>query len=385
MRVQIVITICCLLHVGSVGAACANPYDDSVPLELGQKLERAANEIADVTSLNDRAFDAALDGDRDAQFKIAESYFRGLRHLPVDIQTAAEWLILSARPTHTQETFLLARPDPDAHVSEAGEYFRSGYAYHTGTGVAQNAITARRKYLKAAKLGHAAAANNLGVIYFAGQGVPVSHNTAGEWFSKAAQGNNPLGMYHTGLLHLHGLGLEQDGQKALAYFHEAARHNVGEAQAKLGLLHFYGTVVQKDDGAAASWFQKAAINNVPLAMRHLGYMYQAGRGVRPGAVAAMRYYGASAFERRAEIYYWLGLMNRGWGNGNEDYAKSYIWMSLAREYGDIEMKQDVREWILTAEDHMDTHEKRSARDQLDDLRRRIDLYQDNPHRIKSRL
>ena len=78
--------------------------------------------------------------------------------------------------------------------------------------------TALKEWRPLAKIGVAAAQNNLGVIYRKGHGVPRDYGEALKWYLRAADQGNVNAQYSLGLMHFRGNGVAQDFVLAHLWF-----------------------------------------------------------------------------------------------------------------------------------------------------------------------
>merc|ERR1712060_679663 len=62
-----------------------------------------------------------------------------------------------------------------------------GQMYREGEGIPKDASTALRWFTRAADLGHAKAADELGVMYLSGEGTEVDEEGAAYWFATSEQ------------------------------------------------------------------------------------------------------------------------------------------------------------------------------------------------------
>ena len=74
-----------------------------------------------------------------------------------------------------------------AKIGNAAAQNNLGNMYATGEGVEQNYETAKGWYEKSAKQGYAAAQNNLGIMYANGEGVEQNYETAKGWYEKGGR------------------------------------------------------------------------------------------------------------------------------------------------------------------------------------------------------
>ncbi|HDN9015877.1 TPA: sel1 repeat family protein [Aeromonas salmonicida] len=110
---------------------------------------------------------AAEQGDRDAQFKLANLYRRGLG-LRRNMSAAKEWYIRAAEKNHV------------------GALFQLGELYWLGLIGKIDKMEASRWYLQAAIQGNTEAQYRLGILYKYGHGLPIDDSEALKWWQQAA-------------------------------------------------------------------------------------------------------------------------------------------------------------------------------------------------------
>ena len=136
--------------------------------------------------------------------------------------------------------------------------FEVGARYAEGRGVPQDMLTAVVWYEKSADAGLAPAQYRLGSIYEKGLGVPRDLAKAQEWYRRAADAGNVKAMHNLAVLYAEGAGGAPDLERAALLFREAAEHGVRDSQFNLAILHARGLGVPQDLVEAYKWFAVAA-------------------------------------------------------------------------------------------------------------------------------
>jgi localization factor PodJL len=171
----------------------------------------AANELpASIGNTALRA--AAINGDPDAAYEIAERYLAG-RGVKSDVTEAIKWFERSVAK------------------GSAVAAFRLGMAFEKGLGVPKDRARARTNYVLAANAGHLKAMHNLAVMMVE---EPRADNkpdyaSAIPWFRKAAEHGLRDSQYNLGVLYARGLGVQQNLAESFRWFALAA--NQGDADA----------------------------------------------------------------------------------------------------------------------------------------------------------
>ena len=136
--------------------------------------------------------------------------------------------------------------------------FEVGARYAEGRGVTQDMRTAVAWYEKSADAGLAPAQYRLGSIYEKGLGVPRDLAKAQDWYKRAADAGNVKAMHNLAVLYAEGAGGAPDLEQAAGLFRAAAEHGVRDSQFNLAILRARGLGVPQDLVAAYKWFAIAA-------------------------------------------------------------------------------------------------------------------------------
>ncbi len=164
--------------------------------------------------------------------------------------------------------------------------FTRGVQYDQGdpsSGISQDYARAAAAYRKAAELGFAPAAENLGVLYQKGLGVPQDYALAAYWYRKA---DGVTSWYDLAQLYANGLGVKQDYAQAAALYLKGADQGDAPSELRLAVLYFQGQGVPQDDRQGVDWCRKSADQGYAQAQSLLGLLYAQGRGVLQDYVQA---------------------------------------------------------------------------------------------------
>lgn len=133
----------------------------------------------------------------------------------------------------------------------------------------------------------AAADNNLGYAYETGSGVAQDYAAARDWYVRAAGQGNGNAQAAPGGLYEHGLGVEKDLGRAAAQDQMAAAQNNADGLYRLAALHEAGQGVLQSATTAAAMYLRSANLDFEAAMRRLATAYQKGElGLKADAVQA---------------------------------------------------------------------------------------------------
>ena len=145
----------------------------------------------------------------------------------------------------------------------------------------RNPDEAARLLAAAAKLGHAAAAYDLGLLYLQGQQFPQDFARAAELFRAAANAGNAEAQYALATMVKEGRGVS-DQALLEAHAFDGAKASVAgnvDAMVEFAIAQFNGDGTKKDEAAAAKLFLKAARRGSPIAQDRLARILMAGRGM----------------------------------------------------------------------------------------------------------
>ena len=119
-----------------------------------------------------------------------------------------------------------------------------------------------------AKLGDAAAQNNLGAVYREGKLVPRDYKQSIRWFTVAAKQGYPTAQFNLGVMFARGLGVARDRVTALKWFKLAAEQGNVNAQFNLAQAYAKGAGTSLDLEAALRWYSTAAKQGDKVALKN---------------------------------------------------------------------------------------------------------------------
>jgi len=133
-------------------------------------------------------------------------------------------------------------------------------------------LTTRNKYTeaalwyhRAANMGIATAAYNLGTLYYNGQGFPQDYAQARHWFEEAAKRNDPYAEFQLGMMYGNGKGVDTDPAAELRWYTKAAEQGLPAAQYNLAVMYHNAEGVDQDDVKAYAWLLLAQRGGVDVA------------------------------------------------------------------------------------------------------------------------
>lgn len=288
-----------------------------------EKVEESLEKPVIVQRDNQLSFDdylqMAIDGDAEAQLKVADSYYYG-RDVKRDYEQAFYWYQRIAASS-------------DSYVWE-----QMGVCYYFGYGTDKNYSKAIKWLEKAANDNRAFSQACLGYCFYLGQGVSLDYTRAFHLFQRAANNNNTWSMSLIGDCYYYGRGVDKDLSEAFKWYEKSAQNNWSYSQAILGRCYYNGEGVPLDYEKALYWYKKSADNNNAWGMSLLGDYYYDGKALDTNYSMAIVWYEKAANKNNVWAMKQLGLMYCN-GNGCQcDYDTAIIWLEKAALAGNEKAK-----------------------------------------------
>ncbi len=152
--------------------------------------------------------------------------------------------------------------------------------------------------LRAAELGSAQAAFDVGVMYESGFVVERSATRAAQWYRRAADAGIPAAQHNLALLLRAGKGVPRDGAEAVKLLQEAAHRGMTASMFTLGDIYERGDAAPKDLAATTAWFAITAQFERQAAM---GKETQLGRTALDRSQAIQRVLTPAELQRAREL------------------------------------------------------------------------------------
>lgn len=158
--------------------------------------------------------------------------------------------------------------------------------------VRRSAVKAAKWFRRATEHGSGPAQNNLGILLGNGNGVRKNVEEALSWLRRAFRAGDSCAAQNIAITYRE----KGDLRAAVKWFRKAAETGDGEAQIQLGIHYYWGKGVRKDPRAAVQCFRTAAraknISGVGRddAFFFLGIAYYEGRGVRASPLNARKFF-----------------------------------------------------------------------------------------------
>jgi TPR repeat protein len=205
----------------------------------------------------------ALQNDPQAQFWLANNYWRGGEGVPKDLNKALYWEQKAAEQKH-----------PEAQ-------YRMGVRYEDGYHVEKNSRVAIKWYEACANNGfgkwQSDAQASLGLRCLEGDGVTPDPLKAYEWYSKSALQGNDSSLFFISALLLNKKDKE-DQLIGRVMLETAASKGLPQAQCRLALYYSDGMFLSPDFSSAMTWARKASDQGYARAQCLLGNFLLEGRG-----------------------------------------------------------------------------------------------------------
>ena len=123
-----------------------------------------------------------------------------------------------------------------------------------GTDIPKDAQAGTGWLMRAAELGSAQSAFNVGVMYERGFVVERDSGKAAEWYRRAADADLAVAKHNLALLLREGKGVPRDGKAAIALLKSAARQGMAASLFSLGDIYDRGDAAPRDPVEALAWF-----------------------------------------------------------------------------------------------------------------------------------
>lgn len=171
-------------------------------------------------------------------------------------QAGVEEGILAYDKKDFQTAFSILKPLADQNNAKAMHYI--GKMYFKGEGVAKDRSKSVSYWQKAAGIGYAVSAYNMGICCKFGYGISKDTKKALEWFEYAVELGDTPSAFQIGKLYRDGHLGTTDFSRARIWFEKAARKGNESAMNDLAVMYQKGTHIPKDLPKAYAWFKLAA-------------------------------------------------------------------------------------------------------------------------------
>ncbi len=280
--------------------------------DIDRQLNLAFDADPEVPSEDRYSTQSAEQGDKDAQFQLAQNYQFGISCLPRDPVQALVWYKAAETNGHPLGARLTKRVSeglPIAGLAEA-EY-QIGSMFQDSTRVRPDQREAVDWFCRAASHGQADAQMELGRLHEASDVI-----AAYAWYNVSAK---------------------QDSEAAKAAFKDVrgrmSDREFADACARLGEMYRSGTVIPPDESEALYWYREAARAGVPAAEFAMGEIYRNGEGVASDDQQAFEWYLKAAYHGVSDAQYEVGEMRLVGDGVRQDPVEGLAWLYIASIHG----------------------------------------------------
>ncbi len=148
---------------------------------------------------------------------------------------------------------------------------------------AQDKVTADEAQTQARKKPNAVADFDAGIAAYHANDLPLAYKK----FLAAAKEGHADSQFNVALMYEKGIGVGKDEKEAVVWYGKAASQGNGNAQFNLGVLYENGRGTKVDLAKANEWYRKASVQGDALAIGNLGMLYVRGQGVKENKTAGV--------------------------------------------------------------------------------------------------
>jgi len=122
-----------------------------------------------------------------------------------------------------------------------------------------------------------------GIAAYQANDLPLAYKK----FLAAAKEGHADSQFNVAVMYEQGIGIGKDEQEAFVWYGKAASQGNAAAQFNLGVLYENGRGTKIDFEKANEWYRKASVQGDALAIGNLGMLYVRGQGVKQNKVAGV--------------------------------------------------------------------------------------------------
>lgn len=268
--------------------------------------------------------------------------------------------VASTPPVTATTPFISATETPSPlsrPMASAEEIYGAAHDTFYGTGRDQSYDDALTLARKAADLDHAGAINLLGVIYRSGLGVAQDLSEAVYHFRRAAELGEVVAMNNLGDCYLSGIGLEANLLRAVEWYEKAAIGGNASAQYNLSSLYQSGGEGMNPDPVLARyWMRLSAQNGDPDAPYYYGSLLEYGVGGPEDPAAAIPWYQKAVELGDINGYAAMGRLHYYGEYAPKNLERAWLYLAIAEDGG----HPDARDWRETIEPDLSFEERSRA-------------------------
>ena len=231
-----------------------------------------------------------------------------------------------------------------ANNGDKNAQYKLADMYYWGNGTKRDYKKAFEYYEKASKQGHKNAQYKLADMYYNGRGVERDCNNAIYWYEKAANQGDINSQSTLAKLYYEGIVVERDYDKAIYWYEKAANQGDINSQStlfKLANMYYNGKEVERDYKKARELYGKLAYNDnisdrIKLySQTKLGNIYHY---ILKDRIAAQHLYEEATQQGYIDAQYYLGLLYYEIGRKSE-LEEACKWLEKAASKGHEEAKK----------------------------------------------
>jgi TPR repeat protein len=143
-----------------------------------------------------------------------------------------------------------------------------------------------------------------GIVAYQANDLPLAYKK----FLAAAKEGHADSQFNVALMYERGIGTGKDEKEAVFWYGKAAAQGNSAAQFNLGVLYENGRGTNVDFAKANEWYRKASVQGDALAIGNLGMLYVRGQGVKENKTAGVA----------------LLLLSATWDTSPENQAKKNV-------------------------------------------------------------
>lgn len=223
-------------------------------------------------------------------------------------------------------------------------YFRLGYHFENGKGVAKDLKCAMASFYRAAQQGHHQAPADLSRFYHDGLCCPPDYSKAAAYAQQAVDRKSAYGLTRLGVCRYYGHGVPEDKNEAFRLFYKAVGDNYfagGEGHYFVGLCYLYGHGVSINTETAYTYFDGAAYRYTP-AMYMKGCIHMYYHAKRRDEKEAVQCFQRAADQGYAPAMAAIGNFHLYGTKGmSKDYRTALRYLQPAAEEGIKEAQRDL--------------------------------------------
>jgi hypothetical protein len=270
-----------------------------------------------------------------------------MKHLSVHAGILTLWLAVPALPVRA-EAQTIEQLSAAAEKGDADAQYRLAQSYIRGVGILRSFTKAFELIKKAAEQGHPEAIGGVGYFYANGYGVKKDLAAAADWFRKGAEKGGAKAQLNYGLALLNGRGVPADEKEGMKWIDKAVAQGSPHAWFAMAEFYYFGTHGhERSFSKAYEYVQKAAAADLAPAENMLGSMYQEGNGAPIDLAKAEYWFRKAAEQGDPKGMSNLGLLLGPDGPDTSKHVEALKWLLLAQRANEPQASNILNEIFRT--------------------------------------